>query len=422
MTALHQAVLALCPHSKLLINREFFGLLILASGLLVLLAGTLLLISIFFRKAAHEADLGHQRMETILKGADLGYWDWNLGTDRVMYNTSFLAMLGYSPDELQPHYNTWKTLIHPDDRTRVTRHLEDHLTGRTDSYECEYRVKTRDGGWKWVLSRGHILERDKKGHPLHFAGTHLDISERIKILDDLKNALEKGKESDRLKASFLANISHEIRTPLNGIIGFCEMLLEEDVSDRERMDYGRIILKSGEQLLTLVNDILDLTRIDAGQIDVVLSDLSVNSALREIFDFFTPQFKQKGLKFTMDSALADGQDVMSTDWEKINRILTNLIDNALKFTDTGYVAVNCYRKGDNISFTVEDTGRGIPLENHDRIFERFSALKGTPVDQQGPGLGLSISKGYAESLGGSLTVHSEPGKGSLFILTLPFCS
>lgn len=379
-----------------------------------------ILLLCYHRRVQREHLRSEQKRKLLLQGGKLGLWEMNTGTGRIRWGETFLSILGYSAQDLQPHIETWYALLHPDDRDRSRHILEQHLKGELPLFECELRIRNRKGEWLWFMARGKALYSQSGRSPTLFINTVNEITERIHLMDQLKTAITRSKESDRLKAIFLANISHELRTPLNGIIGFCEMLLEEKVSDLERKDYGRIILKSGEQLLAIVNDILDVTRIEAGQTELNLTRLSLQTFLKDTEQFFAPQFEKKGIRFSMVSSLAEGQDFIVSDSEKLGRILTNLIGNALKFTSAGQVTVSCHGPEGKLVLIVEDTGRGIPAEYHHRIFDKFSALEDTPAGLQGAGLGLSISRGYAESLGGTLTVESEPGKGSRFTLILPW--
>ncbi|HRS18504.1 MAG TPA: ATP-binding protein, partial [Bacteroidales bacterium] len=228
-------------------------------------------------------------------------------------------------------------------------------------------------------------------------------------------------ESDTLKTAFLANMSHEIRTPMNGIIGFSEMLAENNLTDEKRKEYAQIVVKSSKQLLALVNDILDISKIEAGEVTISKDIFNVNTLIHDIYIFFKPQAIQKRLEFHEVKSLADSQSVIESDKNRLRQILVNLVSNALKFTHTGEVSFGYSVSNGSITFFVKDTGIGIPKHLQKEIFERFrqAELETTKL-YGGTGLGLSISQKLVELLGGTIQLESEPGKGSLFSFTLPY--
>ena len=247
-------------------------------------------------------------------------------------------------------------------------------------------------------------------------------NERINNLNEqLKIAMEKAKESDRLKSAFLANMSHEIRTPMNGILGFAGLLKKPLLSEGDRKRYVDLIEKGGKRMLNLINELIDISKIESGQMDIFVSKTNVVGLLDSIYSFFEPEATAKGLNLVYEKPMAlIKQPIVMTDCEKLNTILLNLTQNAIKFTHSGEVVIGCKMKGDFLEFCVKDSGIGIPEDMLEMVFDRFSQVKDkTTSEYEGSGLGLSISKAYAEMLGGKMWVKSIEGKGSQFYFTIP---
>ena len=246
--------------------------------------------------------------------------------------------------------------------------------------------------------------------------------ERIRMInDELTEAKLKAEESDQLKTAFLANMSHEIRTPMNGILGFTELLKDTEITDSEKSKYLEIIQKSGERMLNIINDLIDISKIEAGQVEVTISSASINKMFDSLYEFFLPEAEKRNLTLILKKELTDNRSVIETDEVKLNQVLSNLIKNALKFTPSGQIVLGYRVNKGSIIFYVQDTGIGISLEFHKKIFERF--LQGGQHSEnasEGSGLGLSISKAFIEMMGGNIWVESEPGKGSTFCFSLPY--
>jgi hypothetical protein len=242
----------------------------------------------------------------------------------------------------------------------------------------------------------------------------------------LIKAKEKAEESDRLKSAFLANMSHEIRTPMNGILGFTTLLQQPNLTGEEQHEYIEIIQKSGDRMLNTVNDIIDISRIEAGQVELSLSDVNINEQLKFLHSFFKPEAEKNGTHLLFKNNTAEHDFSIKTDREKFNSILTNLIKNAIKFTSQGLIELGYHIKKDIgsskvVEFYVKDTGIGIPKDKQKAIFERF--IQADIEDKrafQGSGLGLAISKAYAEMMGGKIWVESKPEQGSVFYFTIPY--
>ena len=259
-----------------------------------------------------------------------------------------------------------------------------------------------------------------------------DISKQKQILQELTDAKEKAEQSDRLKSAFLANMSHEIRTPMNGILGFADLLKTEGLQNEEIQEYLGIIETSGTRMLNIINDIVDISKIESGVMEIDLKESIINDQLDFLFAFFRPEATAKGIALLITTALPSKKSVIITDSEKLLAILTNLIKNALKFTHKGSIefgyscvetdqAVESEHAPSQLQFFVKDTGIGIPEDKLEAVFERFIQADITNSRAyQGAGLGLTISKTYVEMLGGKLWVDSEEGLGSQFYFTLPY--
>ncbi|MBT5426170.1 MAG: HAMP domain-containing histidine kinase, partial [Bacteroidetes bacterium] len=237
---------------------------------------------------------------------------------------------------------------------------------------------------------------------------------------DLIAALNKAEESDRLKSAFLSNMSHEIRTPMNGILGFSELLKEPNLSGDEQQEYIKIIEKSGMRMLNTINDLIEMSTLEAGQMNVSISDVNINEQLVDIYNFFKPEVENKGIQFSYNDLLLESGLIVKTDGEKLHGIFINLVKNAIKYTIRGSIEFGCLKRNGFVEFFVKDTGMGIPKDLQQLIFERFTHIELTASKTiEGSGLGLSITKAYVELLGGNIWVESEVGKGSVFYFTIP---
>lgn len=248
-----------------------------------------------------------------------------------------------------------------------------------------------------------------------------DITSRIEIEKELINAKDKAEESDRLKSAFLANMSHEIRTPMNGILGFSDLLKNPNLTNDKQQDYIRIIEKSGTRMLNIINDIINISKIESGLMEVNMSESNINEQIEYIYTFFKPEIENKGMQFLFKNPLPFSKAIIKTDREKLFAILTNLVKNAIKYSEKGSIELGYDKKDEYLKFYVKDSGIGIDSTRQKAIFERFIQADITDKHAyQGAGLGLSISKAYVEMLGGKLWAESEIGIGSTFYFTIPY--
>lgn len=259
---------------------------------------------------------------------------------------------------------------------------------------------------------------------LEFVSDQISLSiHRKQAVEELIVALEKATESDKLKTAFLQNVSHEIRTPMNGILGFASLLNNSSLSGAEQQSYVQIIASSGKRMLSTLNDIMDISMLETGQVKLNISNTDVNNKLDSLYDFFKPEVEEKGISFSYFKAVPNRELIIQTDKQKFYAILSNLIKNAVKYCHEGSIEFGYSLKGNSIEFIVKDTGVGIPADRQEAIFERFVQADIADVKvYEGSGLGLSISKQYVELLGGEIGVESVEGEGSKFFFNIPFNS
>ena len=290
----------------------------------------------------------------------------------------------------------------------------------------ELRNKSKNGKLFWEQVTISPIA-NFKGDIVNYLAVKEDITplkENEKLLlkqnKELQKAKEKAEENNRLKSAFLANMSHEIRTPMNGILGFSELLKTPNLSNERQKKYIEVVEKSGRRLLTTINDIIDVSKIESGLVRVNISEVSINEQLDELLSFFKNDAAEKGIALNIKNKLPENESIINTDSHKIYGILSNLIKNAIKFTNKGSIEFGNISKNGNVEFFVKDTGIGIPKNRQPFIFDRFvQADIEDKLVHEGSGLGLAIVKSYVEMLGGEIWFESEEGKGSQFFVTIP---
>lgn len=364
----------------------------------------------------------NSKLALTLDVANIVPWNWNLQEHKILCDVNRpieLSNGGLSVNEekLSVPDTQYFSKILKEDKERVERAYRDLIEGRTDKVREEYRVVSYDKNkYKidWVEAQAIVEKRDANGKPLTLVGSSLVITKRKNMEQDLIRARDKAEESNRLKSAFLANMSHEIRTPLNAIVGFSGLLNStEEIEERE--EYVKIIENNNELLLQLISDILDLSKIEAGTLEFVETPVDVDALMDEIVKSMQMKAATKELVVALGNQLP-GCNIL-TDRNRLNQVLTNLLTNAIKFTESGSVTTGYTLQEDGmLRFYVTDTGCGIPPEKQADIFTRFVKLNNFA---QGTGLGLPICKTIIDKMGGDIRVESEVGKGSTFWFTVP---
>ena len=301
------------------------------------------------------------------------------------------------------------------DRQRVRVALDDLCTGRSTSYHEQYQVKTSIAGLTyWEESYGTVVERDEEGNPSRILGATMRIDRRKQLEEALISARNKAEESDRLKTAFLANMGHEIRTPLNAIVGFADVLpMVDNAEDRNHLI--REIQNNNQKLLRVIDGLVSMSKVEAEGQSLVRSQTELNALLRRIADHTAPIVDRTAVVVATEFPYAEL--MLTTDVSKLTEIINHFMQNAVKFTESGSITLGYdLQDGEHVRIWVRDTGKGIPEEDKDRIFERFVKL-----DEYvpGTGLGLAMARTYAKSLGGTIGVETRLGHGSTFWVRLP---
>ena len=361
------------------------------------------------------------RWQFALEGAGDGVWDWNLKTKTVFFSRQLKAMLGYAESEMGDHLEEWNSRIHPEDKVQVYADLNRCFRGEIPAYQNEHRLRRKAGDYIWILDRGKVVEWTTDGQPLRMIGTYTDISDRKATEQELIKAKEAAESAAQAKSTFLARMSHEIRTPMNGIIGMLSLLLDTELNQDQRFQ-ASIAQSSAESLLTLLKDILDFSKVDAGKVELESLEFNLGQDLGNLAKAMALKAQEKNLELVLDLRGVK-QPMVKGDPGRLRQIFINLIDNAIKFTDHGEIVIRGDLKevGDTLLFTgsVSDTGIGIPQNKFDSLFDPFNQLDASTNRQYGgTGLGLAITQKLCELMGGSISVESELGQGSRFEFTV----
>ena len=487
-----------------------------------------------------------QRYEMAMEAADLGIWDYMVGTGKTYYSRKWKSILGYYPDELPDDYSVWEDLLHPEDKDRMVLFINNFLNSDLRIYEAEFRLRHKNGNYIWIRSRGTAL-RDENGKAIRILGTHRDITEAkksesefkklyqaimqspisvvitdkdgyieffnpafckitgwkdqeilgkkpsilksgfqpasfyeklwktissgnewqgefknrkkngeyywelasispiknnfgtithyVKIAEnisylkkiekDLKKAKQDAEIANNYKNHFLANMSHEIRTPINTIIGFSELIKNENITSQKRFKYTGIIEENSQSLLRLIDDIIDIAKIEANELKIKKEACSLGELFAELeltYSNFLKRRQKQNIDLIFQIPEEAHHDVIFTDPYRLKQIINNLFTNALTYTERGHIEIGYSIINDNkLQFFVSDTGSGIPAGQIRNIFKRFTQVEETTNSAtRGSGLGLSICKDLAILLGGEISVKSIEGEGSIFFVTLPY--
>ena len=398
----------------------------------------LLLAALNLDKAEIEARLREreQFLSLAIDGSNDGIWDWRPNDHTLWLSPRWKAQLGYRDEELSDSLSTWSALVHREDRERAAQRFSDFLEDRSNSFEMVQRFRHKLGHDVHVLTRG-IKMKDDEGRITRVVGVHTDVTELLNAQEELRHqaaslaVLARDLEEQRrtadaantAKSQFLATMSHEIRTPMNGIIGMLSLMLDSRL-DGDQKRWAATALESAETLLTIINDILDLSKLDAGKTETELLDFDVGGLIEGVTALLKVRANAKSIKLRTEIAPTLPKWLRS-DPTRLRQILFNLIGNAVKFTQNGEVVVKASSvmvRSDTCELRIDviDTGIGIDRDQMANLFEPFrQADSGMARRFGGTGLGLAIVKRLVRLLGGVVTVHSELNVGSTFSVILP---
>ena len=378
------------------------------------------------RQHAEAAQRASQsRLQMALDTAEIGDWDINTSTGEIRHSLQHDRCYGYTEPATDWSAEKFFASIHPDDRERVRRHVQ-RTTRERAPWQDDFRVVWPDGSVHWLTSRGAFISRP--GEAGFIVGVVIDVTARKQAEDlrlhsvRLEAENRQIQEANRLKNEFLANMSHELRTPLNAVIGFAEILRggEGRLPEAKRAEYLNHIAASGRHLLRLINDVLDLSKVESGKFDLVPEPIQLPQVVHDVVAVLQPEASRKGVQMQSQLDATLGEVVL--DPARLKQMLYNLLSNAIKFTDAGGRV--CLRAGpdgaDRLRIEVEDTGIGIAAHDLSKLFRQFQQVHSGPAKAYpGTGLGLVLTRHLAELHGGSVGVRSTPGKGSVFHLVLP---
>ncbi len=372
------------------------------------------------KQAKEKAELAEMKYTELYDFAPSGYLTLTKNGIITDLNISAEGILGKERSQLMK--SSLGFFVSIDTRAVYNQFLQKIFKSKLKE-TCELKLETGNDSIKYILANGIIGNVDNK-----CLVTLVDITKRKYAENELIRAKEKAEEGDRLKSAFLANMSHEIRTPMNGILGFTELLKTLKLNSGDQQKYIGIIEESGIRMLNIINDIISISKIESQQVEVSVSETNVNEQVEYIYHFFKLEAERKKLHISFQNALTGDEAFIRTDREKLYAVLTNLVKNAIKFTQTGSIELGYFKKSGFFEFYVKDSGPGIPEEQKNLIFERFRQGSESFINNyEGAGLGLSISKAYVEMLGGKIWVENNAEKdlnasGSTFFFTIPALS
>ena len=374
-------------------------------------------------KAQQKLSATNSKLAMALDVANIVPWKWDLKSKTILCDINRPIELSTDEQEVEDSQlsvpdSQYFSKIFKEDRERVKQAYRDLIEGRAEKVKEEYRIvnvqKNNLHKVEWVEAQAAVEARDEDGKPLTLVGSSLVITNRKKMEQELTTAKELAEESNRLKSAFLANMSHEIRTPLNAIVGFSGILASTE-EEQEKQEYVSIIENNNTLLLQLISDILDLSKIEAGTLELNYSNIELNELMRELERGFLLRVKTDAVK--LEFVEPAGPCMAYTEKNRLSQLMINLVTNAIKFTEKGSIRFGYEMRENELYFYVTDTGCGIPKDKQQNIFGRFVKLNSFT---QGTGLGLSICKTLMDHMGGRIGVESEEGKGSTFWFTLPY--
>jgi PAS domain S-box-containing protein len=363
------------------------------------------------------------RISLILEANKDAWWDWDLVNNKIFYSERWCNMLGYSPSDFETSLDLWERFCDEESITKFKSQITEYFKSEANLYELEMKFIHKDGYLIPVLSRG-IIQRDKNLNPIRILVSNMDLTERKKVEKELKNSLEKAEIANLSKSNFLATMSHEIRTPMNGIIGMTSLLLDTNLTN-EQNQFVSTIRYSSEILLEIINDILDFSKLESDKLELENTEFDLEQMIEGILDLLFPKIGNKSIEISYTINSIGKSNYIISDQGRLSQVLINLGGNAIKFTNSGFVNINCKidlneKSIPILTIIVEDTGIGIPENAKDKMFQMFSqADASTSRKYGGTGLGLAICKRIIDKMNGNIQFESTEGVGSKFSFSLP---
>lgn len=353
-----------------------------------------------------------------LESSGDGVWDVNLRDGTEIYSPKCRALYGYTVEEMPDRAGVLDDHTHPDDVAQMRAARLAHIEGRTSSYVNEHRVRCKDGQWKWILSRGIVISRDAQGMPLRVVGTHTDITAE-KEAQALRLERDRAAAADLAKSQFLSRVSHELRTPMHAILGFAQLLELEPGVSAKHLEWVRLLLASGQHLLALMEDVLDLSSAQTGQLPMASEPVALAPLLQEVLTMLAAAAEKRQVALHDAVASAEGLRVRG-DRKRLIQVLSNLVSNAIKYNRRdGWVRLTVQREAQHWVLHIADSGQGLSAEQQARLFNPFERLGAERGPVAGTGLGLALSQQLVVAMGGGISVRSRPGEGAVFSVRLP---